>query len=250
MSRDRLSRHRLTLVAALGAGLLAVGALTGCATGASSSPEAAPSTATSSPDSGASASPAELGAAWLDAGRAIAVVTRGSSTCVPVVSGEPSASADTLTVTLEESARTDCTRDMAPRATLVGVPAGVDPTRPLEVTVQGAAEGRTTLAALTTAPSDAGQFAPSAGWVDARTIALVTYGSSGCPPTVESVTTTGTEIAVQFAAPPADQVCTMDLAPRITLADVGDGAPAGAASVVLSGDGVDATDPIPVLGSR
>lgn len=245
-----MSRHRLTLIAALGAGLLAAGALTGCATGASSPAQETSTSASSSPDAGESASAAKIGAAWLDAGRAIAVVTWGSSTCVPVVSAEPTVSGDAVTVTLGESGRTDCTRDMAPRATLVGLPAGVDPTRSLEVTVEGAAEGRTTLAPLTSAPSDAEQFAPSAGWVDARTIALVTYGSSGCPPTVESVITTGTGIAVQFAAPPADQICTMDLAPRVTLADVGDGAPEGAVSVVLSGGGVDAPDPIPVLGSR
>ncbi|WP_176776559.1 MULTISPECIES: hypothetical protein [unclassified Microbacterium] len=55
---------------------------------------------------------------------------------------------------------------------------------------------------------------------------------------------------MQFATPPADQVCTMDIAPRVTLADVGDQAPEGDASVVLSGGGVDATDPIPVLGAR
>lgn len=244
-----MSRHRLTLLAALGTALLAAGALTGCATGAASPGEESTPSATSRPDAGTSSSSSEIGAAWLDAGRAIAVVTRGSSTCVPVVSGEPDVSEGAVTITLGESARTDCTRDMAPRATLVGVK-GVDPTRSLEVTVQGAAEGRTTLAPLAAAPSDTAEFSPSAGWVDGRSIAIVTYGSSGCPPTVESVTTTGSDIAVQFATPPADQVCTMDIAPRVTLVDIGDDAPEGAASVVLSGGGVDATEPVTILGSR
>lgn len=245
-----MSRHRPTLIAALGAGLLAAGLLTGCATGAASAPENTAGTMTPTPDAEGSASSGAVEAAWLDAGRSIAIVTRGSSTCVPVVDGEPRVAGDALTVTLGESTRTDCTRDMAPRATLVGLPTGVDPTRSLEVIVEGAAEGRTTLAPLAAAPSDATEFSPSAGWVDARSIAIVTYGSSGCPPTVESVTATGSDIAVQFATPPADQVCTMDIAPRVSLADLGDQAPEGDASVVLAGGGVDATDPIPVLGSR
>lgn len=245
-----MSRHRPTLIAALGAGLLAAGVLTGCATGTASAPEDTAASMTPTPDAAASVSPGEVEAAWLDAGRSIAVVTRGSSTCVPVVDGGPRVDSDVLTVTLGESARTDCTRDMASRATLVGLPTGVDPTRSLEVIVEGVAEGRATLAPLADAPSDVTEFSPSAGWVDARSIAIVTYGSSGCPPTVESVTTTGSDIAVQFATPPAEQVCTMDIAPRVTLADLGDQAPEGDASVVLSGGGVDATDPIPVLGSR
>lgn len=247
-----MSRHRPTLIAALGAGLLAAGLLTGCATGAASAPENTAATLTPTPDAEASTpvSSGEVEAAWLDAGRSIAVVTRGSSTCVPVVDGEPRVAGDAVTVTLGASARTDCSRDMAPRATLVGLPSGVDPTRSLEVTVEGTAEGRTTLAPLAAAPSGAPEFSPSAGWVDARSIAIVTYGSSGCPPTVESVATTGSDIAVRFATPPADQVCTMDIAPRVTLADIGDEAPEGEASVVLTGGGVGATDPIPVLGSR
>lgn len=245
-----MSRHRPTLIAALGAGLLAAGLLTGCATGAASAPENTAGTVTPTPDAEGSASSGAVEAAWLDAGRSIAIVTRGSSTCVPVVDGEPRVAGDALTVTLGESTRSDCTRDMAPRATLVGLPTGVDPTRSLEVIVEGAAEGRTTLAPLAAAPSDATEFSPSAGWVDARSIAIVTYGSSGCPPTVESVTATGSDIAVQFATPPADQVCTMDIAPRVTLADLGDQAPEGDVSVVLAGGGVDPTEPIPVLGSR
>ncbi|SDO42029.1 hypothetical protein SAMN04487848_0830 [Microbacterium sp. ru370.1] len=137
-----MSRHRPILIAALGAGLLAAGLLTGCATGAASSPEDTAATVTPTPDAEASASSGEVEAAWLDAGRSIAIVTHGSSTCVPVVDGEPRVAGDALTVTLGESARTDCTRDMAPRATLVGLPSGVDPTRSLEVIVGGGGGGQ------------------------------------------------------------------------------------------------------------
>ena len=49
----------------------------------------------------------------------------------------------------------------------------------------------------------------------------MTWGSSTCPPMIESVEPTGpTEVTVTFATPPADQVCTMDMAPRGTLATV------------------------------
>lgn len=246
-----MSRHRLTLAALVGASLLAAGALTGCATGAAPGSASPSGTASSAaPDAETAAPPAGVEAAWLDAGRSVAVVTWGSSSCPPVAEGATAAGDGTVSVTLADSARTDCTRDMAPRATLVSLPAGVDPTGALELTVEGVVEGRTTLSALPAPPADAGQFAPSAGWVDDALVAIVTYGSSGCPPTVESVSASGSDIVVQFATPPADQVCTMDIAPRVTLADVGEDAPEGEASVVLSGGGMESTDPIPVLGSR
>ncbi len=247
-----MSRHRLTLAALVGAGLLAAGALTGCATGtapSSGSPSGTGTAASASPDAGSAAPTDGVEAAWVEAGRSVAVVTWGSSSCPPVA--EAAAAADgTVSVTLGDSARTDCTRDMAPRATLVSLPAGVDSNAPLELTVEGVVEGRTTLPALASAPADAGQFAPSAGWVDEGLVAIVTYGSSGCPPTVESVSASGSDIAVRFATPPADRVCTMDIAPRVTLADVDGEVPEGAASVVLSGGGMESMDPIPVLGSR
>lgn len=240
-----MSRSRLTLIGLLGAGLLAAGTLTGCASGAASSPES------SSPADAATASPAgDVSAAWLDAGRAIAVVTSGSSSCVPTVGGEPLIADGALTVDLVEPTQQPCTRDMAPRATLVTLPVGTDPGAALTVKVTGAAEGETTLAALADVPTPPDDFAPSAGWVSASLVAIVTYGSSSCVPTVESVSSDGGEVAVRFATPPADQVCTMDYAPRVTLADVGAEAGDGPVSLVLSGGNVQAPDPIPVLGGR
>ncbi|MDT0116911.1 hypothetical protein Q9R20_07890 [Microbacterium sp. PRF11] len=241
-----MSRRRLTVLGLLGAGLIAAGALAGCASGASSSPD--PSTPV--PDATDTAPTSEVGAAWLDAGRAIAVVTYGSSTCVPVVAGELRAADGTLTVDLADPQTDVCSRDMAPRATFVPLPAGVDASQALEVTVTGAAEGQARLAGLAGAPATSDDMAPSAGWAGASTVAIVTYGSSSCVPRVESATVDGTRIAVRFAAPPADQVCTMDYAPRVTLADVDGEVAEGEATVTLSGGGVADAGPVPVLGTR
>lgn len=245
-----MSRRSLSLAGVIGAALLAAGALTGCATGAASSAASAdPSVST--PDATAAAPANEIGATWLEGGRSIALVTQGSSSCPPVVSGEPSVADGTVSVTLEESGRDSCTRDMAPRATLVGLPEGTDVTRAWTVSVDGVAQGEVSLNGLpSAAPAGLTDFAPSAGWVDDSLVAILTYGSSGCPPTVESVTTSASDIAVQFATPPSDQICTMDIAPRVTLADVGGNVPSGDASVVLSGGNVETTGAIAVIGTR
>ena len=241
-----MSRRRSPLIALLGAGLLAAGALTGCATGASSSPaETGPS-----PDATTPAPGSETGAAWVEAGRSIAVVTWGSSSCVPRASGVPSVVDGALTVTLDEAQQDVCTADFAPRATLIPVPAGVDATADLTVKVTGAAEGTVTLRGLKNVPTDGEQFVPSAGWVDSSLVAIVTYGSSSCVPAVQAVSSAGDDVEVQFATPPADQVCTMDYAPRVSLADIGREAGEGDVSLVLSGGGVASSGPIPVLGTR
>jgi len=242
-----MSRHRLTLIGLLGAGLVVAGALAGCATGTSSP---SPNGTSSTPDATDAAPSGDLGAAWVDGGRAIALITTGSSSCPPVLGGEPTVAGSTLTVDLAASPRQDCTRDMAPRATLVSLPAGVDPATDLTVTITGAEHGTVMLAGLGAVPAAPAEFTPSAGWVNDSLVAIVTYGSSTCDPTVEAVTAAGSDVEVQFATPPADQVCTMDLAPRVTLADIGREAGSGAVSLVLTGGNVDAAGPIPVLGAR
>ena len=78
----------------------------------------------------------DVEAAWLDDGRIIAVVTSGSSTCVPTAESAEINSAGALAVELvEPDADTACTRDLVPRATLVTVPNGVDPSQDLEIRV-------------------------------------------------------------------------------------------------------------------
>lgn len=235
---------RRSLVALLSVGILSMGALVGCATGAASSP-----TSEAAPDATASAAPSEVRAGWVDAGRGIAVVTLGSSSCVPVAT-EPVLSGTTLTVDLVETSDGPCTRDLAPRATYVGLPAGADASKELEVVVTGAAAGSTSLAGLADAPAPADEFLPSAGWVGDGQVAILTWGSSSCRPQVEAVTSAGEGATVTFVEPPADQVCTADMAPRLSLADltgiVGD----EPVELTLTGGNVSSEGPIAVLGVR
>ncbi|MFF8187318.1 hypothetical protein ACF044_08660 [Microbacterium sp. NPDC016588] len=235
---------RRSLVALLSVGILSMGALVGCATGAASSP-----TSEATPDATASIAPSEVRAGWLDAGRGIAVVTLGSSSCVPVAT-EPVLSGTTLTVDLVEPSDGPCTRDLAPRATYVGLPAGVDPSRDLEVVVTGAVEGSTSLAGLAEAPTTGDEFLPSAGWVGDGQVAILTWGSSGCRPQVEAVTSAGEGATVTFVEPPADQVCTADMAPRVSLADLTGIVDDGPVELTLTGGNVASEGSIAVLGTR
>lgn len=239
-----MSHRRLSLLGLVAAGILGVGVLAGCATGAGGTSE------TPTPDASESVSSADVQAAWLDAGRGIAVITSGSSTCPPTAIEMPTLEGRVLTVPLAESTRSACTRDFVPRATLVALPEGVDPTQGLQIAITGAVEGETILAGLPEAPAPVPEFSPSAGWVDSSTVALLTWGSSGCPPVVETVTAAEGDVVIGFATPPADQVCTADMAPRVTLAEVGSVAPDGPVQLVLSGGNVASDGPIPVLGQR
>lgn len=215
-----MSVRSRSLAAGLGVLLLAAGALTACATpvGAGTDP-----TANTGDDRGGGSAEIEIDAAWLDGGRMIGVITQGSSTCVPMA-GEATYEAGVLSVEFEEPADTACTADYAPRVTLVGVPEGVDPTQDLEIRVTG--DGYTGSDDLDGAPGLAAggstDYLPSAGWTDTDgQFIILTWGSSSCPPLVEDVAaTTPTEVLVTFAEPAADQVCTMDMAPRATLAYV------------------------------
>src|SRR5688572_3579663 len=65
----------------------------------------------------------------LDDGRMFAVITVGSSTCVPQVD-QVTAEGQTVTVTLvdpEGESPQPCTKDLAPRASIGVLPDGVDP---------------------------------------------------------------------------------------------------------------------------
>ncbi len=192
----------------------------------------------------------DVEAAWVDGGRMIALVTSGSSTCVPTAESVTITDAGDLAVELAEpDAGAACTRDMAPRATLVEVPIGVDPSQDLEIWVTGdgyygdvALAGAEGLAG----PGGSADYAPSAGWTQQQgQFVILTWGSSSCPPSVQSSEVTGpAEVTVVFAEPPADQACTMDMAPRATLG-FADGL-SGVADVqlVLTGDTFDSTIPL------
>lgn len=232
-----------SLVAGFGLALLAAGVLTACATPAGSGSNSTPSSSSSTGDD------AEISAAWLDGGSMIGLVTFGSSTCVPTA-GEPSYSNGVLEVELspaEDDAA--CTRDYVPVVTLVAVPEDVDPSKELEIKVTGSVTGDTDLDGVAEFPT-VEEFMPSAGWTgEDDQIVILTWGSSTCAPVVESAMATGaSEVTVTFATPPADQVCTMDMAARGTVAVVQDIEESSGAVAILTGAGFENVS-VPIVGS-
>lgn len=231
-------RRTTTLLTVTGSLLIAAGMLTGCV---------------GEPAPGESAvADLQLNAGWVDGGRMIALVTEGSSTCVPVA--EEAVLADgVVSVTLADPA-TDadrpCTADIAQRVTLVGVPEGVDPAQATRVDVAfGNASGSIELpgAEGLAGPGSQTDFMPSAGWLTSGGFALVTWGSSSCAPVLDTIEKTAdTDITVTFQTPPADRACTMDMAPR-ALIGVAEGVAEGPGiELVLVGDTFDNTR-VPVL---
>lgn len=224
-----------TAAALLAGGLL----LAGCAASpGSSQPEP-------DPDPAPSADDLDVEAAWLDEGRIVAVVTQGSSTCIPVA-GDVQADGQTVTIELDEGeADTACTADLVARATLVTLPAGVDPTKDVQLNVTlGSATGDADLdgnPALTGVPGEPTDYRPSAGWFDDNALVLLTWGSSTCPPIVDTVEASGNVGTVGFVT--EDRVCTMDMVPRATLIEFSDlaGDVDDSFTLELVGDHLDAT---------
>ncbi|WP_194421494.1 hypothetical protein [Microbacterium abyssi] len=244
------SRLALSAAAALAAALL----LTGCAwSPGGQSPESS-----ATPDDGGTTAPVssdDVEAAWLDDGRMFAIVTWGSSTCIPVVD-EITAEGQNVAVSLIDAPSADgaeqaCTADLAPRASVGAFPEGVDPTKDVEFTVtMGDVTDDVDLdgnAALTGVPGDTTEFAPSAGWFDDEGIVLLTWGSSTCPPMVEGVEEQAGGATVTFTT--QDGVCTMDMAGRATVIGLSDDDAAdddadrddGEFTLTLVGDNLDGT---------
>lgn len=226
-------RRPLALLALLGAGVLL---LAGCAT-------ATPSGGSSS---SGDAVELEVEAGWLDGGRQIALVTWGSSGCIPTASDVAVQADGAVAVTLDEGAADKaCTADYGPRVTLVGVPDGVDAAQEvsLVVTDRKGGRGETDLDAFAGAAVE--EYAPSAGWVDDGMFAVLTWGSSSCAPRVQDVSAEGEIVTVAFVDPPADQVCTMDMAPRAVLAQTPD-ASDDATQVTLTGGGAEFATPVTI----
>ncbi|MFD4958904.1 hypothetical protein [Microbacterium sp. NPDC058389] len=213
-----------SLAAGLGLALLAAGVLTACASPAGSGTSSTPSTSPSGSASGGMSAEIEVDAAWVDGGRMIALVTEGSSStdCIPMA-GDATYANGVLEVELTAPpADTVCTADYVSRATLVGVPEGVDPTQDVEIRLTGAYRGDTDLDGVPgLVAGGSTDYLPSAGWADDGQFVIVTWGSSTCVPVISDVAaTSATEVTVTFATPPADQACTMDMAPRANVAQV------------------------------
>jgi len=214
-------------------------ALAGCAQLEPVGPPVPTAESTSSPEP--STDPA---AAWLDDGRGIGLVTYGSSSlaCTPVVQ-DVDADGQTIRVTLAEpDPNVACTADFAPRATFVGVPEGVDPTKDVTVSFDGGGfRGRLPLAGDSALGAGAaGDGKPSAGWFSDNGILLLTWGSSTCRPVVsdlvENQDKKGATVTFQTDA---TQVCTMDFVPRITVLGVEAPADPAGYSLTLKGDHLD-----------
>lgn len=233
------------VIAALSA-LAAVALVAGCTIGPGATAPESTSDPSSGPNQGASDDHDEVEGALLDDGRMFAVVTWGSSTCVPQVQ-DVTADGQNLSVTLVDAQEADaaCTADMAPRASIGALPEGVDPTADITMTVTyGDLTDETDVdgdAAASGVPGSQTEYTPSAGWVDDGVLVLLTWGSSGCPPMVESLEASGATGTVTFVTDDT-KACTMDMAPRGTILDFGDAeVDDGAFSLTLIGGGLDGT---------
>lgn len=238
----------------IAAGLLIVGCTATSGTGAptsSSEPSASTDAGTGS-GTGSGDDASDIEGTLLDDGRMFAVVTFGSSGCIPMVD-DVSAEGQTVSVTLVEVEGQDgeevaCTADFAPRASVGALPEGVDPTQ--EITLQvtyGDIVGDLELdggPAFAAAPGSSTDYQPSAGWFDDGGLVLLTWGSSSCAPVVESAEGAGATGTVTFVTV-ADQVCTMDMAPRATIvAFAEDTVDDDDFTLTLTGGGLDGTVPV------
>lgn len=185
----------------------------------------------------------ELAAGWLDGGRTVAVVTWGSSSCVPIAEDVTLGADGTVAVELGGiDPAAVCTADFAPRATLVGLPDGVEAGDGVDLVVTlDDVRGEIALGAY--AGGTVAEFSPSAGWVADDLFAILTWGSSSCAPVIETVEeTSATEVSVVFADL-GERACTMDMAPRVVLAGVADVSHDGA-TVTLSGGDAEFAEPV------
>ncbi|MGH3689280.1 MAG: hypothetical protein ACRDT7_03910 [Microbacterium sp.] len=189
----------------------------------------------------------DVDAALLDEGRMFAVITWGSSTCVPQVD-QVAGKGQAVSVSLVDPDGTDkaCTADFVPRASIGALPEGVDPTADITLNVTyGDIADDVELdgdPAATGTPGTSTEYLPSAGWFEDGDLVLLTWGSSSCPPVVESLEGAGNAGTATFVTD-ANQVCTMDMAPRATMLAFGDDAVEddGPFTLTLVGGGLDGT---------
>ncbi|MGW9159711.1 hypothetical protein [Microbacterium sp. NPDC055665] len=189
----------------------------------------------------------DMEGALLDEGRMFAVVTLGSSTCVPQVD-RVTAEGQTVTVTLvdPDAESAPCTKDLAPRASIGALPDGVDPKTDITLNVTyGDLTDDVDLngdPAATGTPGTSTEYLPSAGWFDDNGLVLLTWGSSTCVPVVESLEGAGNAGTATFATD-EEQVCTMDMGPRATMLAFGDDTVKddGTFTLTLVGGGLDGT---------
>jgi hypothetical protein len=210
--------------------LVGVLLIAGCASSSpgSTTPSSSAAPSNSSDDGDSGGDGVDLDGTLLDDGRMFAVITQGSSSlaCIPQV-GDVSANGQTVDVTLEDTGDADqiCTDDYVPRASIGALPEGVDPTKEITLNVTyGDAVDDVDLdgdAAFTGRPGSSTDYLPSAGWIDDGALVLLTWGSSSCPPVVESLEGAGSAGTATFVTDDS-KVCTMDMAPRATIISFAD----------------------------
>lgn len=195
-------------------GLLLASVLTGCATNAGSSP--APESTGDPTSSDMSYAPQ---AAWLDS--TALVLKTWSDACAPRVS-DLVAGDQSLEIVLAKNEDEMCAAVQTAHGTYLGLPAGFDSSRPVELTVTEAGGAKTT---LTLPALDGGEIipadrmpeqTPAAAWFGDQELAVLTWGSSTCMPGSGEVEALGETEAVVRLHAHTDTICTRDLVPQIT----------------------------------
>lgn len=227
--------------AGLGMLLLGTATLTACSTSSES---------VSSTDE--EATDMDLSAAWLDGGAAVALVTQGSSSCLPSL-GDVAVVDGTLQVEFNASpAEETCTKDLGPQVTLVSLPAGIDPQKDLPIHVTSTTQtGEVDLpGAGELVASDPADFTPSAGWTGhPGEFVVLSWGSSSYTPEVESTEFTAPgEVTVTYASMPIGQPYVKDLVPHVNLVHLDEVAADGVTTAVLAGGSFDEVR-VPIIGT-
>ena len=205
---------RRTLSAVILGGVVLSGVLSGCAASAGTSPA---SESTSDPDvSDATYAPR---AAWLDA-TSFVLKTWGDA-CAPQI-GDLVAGEQSLEIVLVDGAGEVCAAVQTAHGVYLGLPAGFDSSRPVELTVTAVGGEKTelTLPALAAGeiiPADRmSPQIPAAAWIAAHELAILTWGSSTCAPASGTLQSVSTREGIIRLEPSSNEVCTMDLVPQLT----------------------------------
>ncbi|TQL85748.1 hypothetical protein [Microbacterium saperdae] len=195
-------------------GLLLASVLVGCSTNAGSSP--APESTGEPISADTSYAPQ---AAWLDS--TAFVLKTWSDACAPQV-GDLVAGNQSLEIVLVKNEDEMCATVQTAHGTYLGLPAGFDSSRPVELTITdvGGTETDLTLPALDGGeiiPADrmSGQI-PAAAWFGDQELAVLTWGSSTCMPGSGEVEAVSETEAVVRLHSHTDTICTRDLVPQIT----------------------------------
>lgn len=212
-----MNAPRLFLLAAA-ATLAAV--LTGCATNAAPTSEPTPTDDATTPESSSL-----LAANWLTED-AIAISLPGDG-CKPMITDIVTGD-QTIDVTFTREGETDgatpvaCTKQLVQRGIYLGIPAGIDTSKDVALTITnvgGDSETVTLAGRADGGPIPADKMANqgvAATWITPTQLAVLTWGSSSCAPIGATSAVDGDTTVVTLELPDS-KMCTMDLVPRVNL---------------------------------